>query len=148
MYHAYVNQSRSAPAGLVSLLHAAEVAQSHVESKLAVVGLSLPKLAALRALSAVGESMPLGQLAERLSCVKSNITQLVDRLEADGFVARAHDPNDRRSRLAVMTPEGRKACDQGTRVQDETERELFGALSEDEARQLGSLIQKITQRAE
>lgn len=109
--------------------------------------MSLPKLAALRALSDAGESMPLGQLAERLSCVKSNITQLVDRLEADGFVARAHDPNDRRSRLAVMTPAGRKACNEGTRVQEETERDLFGALSQDEARQLGSLIQKVTQRA-
>ena len=123
------------------------MAQSHVEAKLASLGLSLPKLAALRALSDAGVSLPLGQLAERLSCVKSNITQLVDRLETDGFVARAHDPNDRRSRLAVMTPAGRKACDEGTRVQDETERELFGVLSPDEARQLGSLIGKVTQRA-
>ena len=148
MYYAYVNDVAAAPAGLFSLLHAAEVAQTHVESKLATVGLSLPKLAALRALSDAGESLPLGQLAERLSCVKSNITQLVDRLEGDGLVARAHDPNDRRSRLAVMTPSGRKACAEGTRIQDETERELFGALSQDEARQLGSLIQKVTQRTE
>lgn len=143
-----MNDADRPSAGLFSLLHAAGVAQSHVESKLAGLGLSLPKLAALRALSEAGESLPLGQLAERLSCVKSNITQLVDRLEADGFVARAHDPNDRRSRLAVMTPSGRKACDEGTRVQDETERELFGALTPDEARQLGSLIHKVTQRAE
>ena len=143
-----MNDTGASPAGLYSLLHAAGVAQAHVETKLAGLGLSLPKLAALRALSDAGESLPLGQLAERLSCVKSNITQLVDRLESDGFVARAHDPNDRRSRLAVMTPAGRKACDEGTRVQEETERELFGALSPDEARQLGSLIQKVTDRAE
>ena len=143
-----MNDTGPGPAGLFSLLHAAEVASTHVEAKLAGLGLSMPKLAALRALSDAGESMPLGQLAERLSCVKSNITQLVDRLESDGFVTRGHDPNDRRSRLAVMTPAGRKACDEGTRVQEETERELFGALSQDEARQLGSLIQKVTQRAE
>lgn len=143
-----MNDTKAGPAGLFSLLHGAELAQSHVEAKLAAVGLSLPKLAALRALSDAGESLPLGQLADRLRCVKSNITQLVDRLETDGFVARAHDPNDRRSRLAVMTPAGRKACDEGTRVQDETERELFGALSQDEARQLGSLIRKVTERAE
>ena len=149
MYHAYVNDARGpSSAGLFSLLHAAGVAQSHVESRLSAVGLSLPKLAALRALSAAGESLPLGQLAERLSCVKSNITQLVDRLETDGLVAREHDPNDRRSRLAVMTPAGRKACDEGTRVQEEAERELFGGLSLDEARQLDTLIQKVTQRAE
>ena len=87
--------------------------QTHAEVKLAAVGLSLPKLAALTALSEAGESMPLSQLAERLSCVKSNITQLVDRLEADGFVTRSADPNDRRARLAVLTPAGRDACKKG-----------------------------------
>lgn len=142
-----MNDIAEEPAGLLSLIHAAEVAQLHVEGKLASLGLSLPKLAALRALSDAGESMPLGQLAERLSCVKSNITQLVDRLETDGFVTRGHDPNDRRTRLAVMTPAGRKACDEGTRVRDDAERELFGGLSHDQARQLGSLIQKVTERA-
>jgi len=142
-----VNDVPPAPAGLFALVHAAEVAQSHVESKLSALGLSLPKLAALRALSAAGESLPLGQLAERLSCVKSNITQLVDRLEADGFVARAPDPNDRRARLAVMTAAGRKACDEGARVQDQTERELFAGLSVEEAHQLAALIEKVTRRA-
>ena len=142
-----MNEPPPGPAGLFALIHAAEVAQSHVESKLSGLGLSLPKLAALRALSAAGESLPLGQLAERLSCVKSNITQLVDRLEADGFVARAPDPNDRRARLAVMTAAGRKACDEGSRVQDQTERELFAALSVEEAHQLAALVGKLTRRA-
>jgi len=137
----------SGEAGLFALLHAADVAHEHVESKLAAVGLSLPKLAALRALADADGPLPLGQLAGRLSCVKSNITQLVDRLEADGFVARAPDPGDRRSRLAVMTAAGRKACEAGSRVQEETERELFGALSADEARQLASLMAKVTSRA-
>lgn len=134
-------------AGLFSLLHAADVAQSHVESSLEAVGLSLPKLAALHALSEAGESLPLGQLAERLSCVKSNITQLVDRLETDGFVSRVADPNDRRARLAVLTTKGRKAYEQGSRIRHEMERELFGGLTSDEARQLATLIGKVTQRA-
>jgi DNA-binding MarR family transcriptional regulator len=131
----------------LTLLHAAEAAQAYVEGRLAAAGLSLPKLAALRALEDAGKALPLGQLAERLSCVKSNITQLVDRLESDGFVARVADPNDRRSRLAVMTTQGRKACAEGTRIQDDTERELFSALSGDEVQQLASLIARITSRA-
>ncbi|MBW8869126.1 MAG: MarR family transcriptional regulator, partial [Acidobacteria bacterium] len=84
------------------MLHAAGTLESRVEEQLAEVGLSLPKLAALHQLSQAGDSLPLGQLAERLACVKSNVTQLVDRLEADGLVVRAADPNDRRSRLAVI----------------------------------------------
>jgi len=134
-------------AGVFSLLHAADAVQAHVESKLAALGLSLPKLAALNVLTEAGESLPLGQLAERLSCVKSNITQLVDRLEADGFVSREPDPNDRRSRLAVMTSAGRKAWEDGIRLQQKTERELFGALSADEAHQLAGLMEKVSARA-
>src|SRR5262245_36359653 len=133
--------------GLFAVLHASGVLESRVEARLSEVGLSLAKLAALHQLSAAGESLPLGQLAERLSCVKSNITQLVDRLEADGFVARIADPNDRRSRLAVMTALGRKACDQGSRILDEAERQLFGGLNAEEAKQLASLIAKVTSRA-
>jgi DNA-binding MarR family transcriptional regulator len=133
-------------AGFVALLHVADALQAHAESKLAAIGLSLPKLAALSALLQAGESLPLGQLAERLSCVKSNITQLVDRLEADGLVARAPDPNDRRSRLAVLTPAGRTACEEGNRIQHQTERDLLAAFSPDEVRQLLALIQKLEPR--
>ena len=128
---------------LMTLLHAANTAQAQVESKLGTLGLSLAKLMALRALSDAGESLPLGQLADRLACVKSNITQLVDRLEADGFVARKADPGDRRTKLAVLTAAGRKACSEGTRLQQETERALLTSLSNDEARQLAGLLGKL-----
>src|SRR3954449_7071190 len=99
--------------GLFAVLHASSVLESRVETRLADVGLSLAKLAALHRLSEAGESLPLGQLADRLACVKSNVTQLIDRLEADGLVSRAADPNDRRSRLAVLTDAGKAAYAKG-----------------------------------
>jgi DNA-binding MarR family transcriptional regulator len=135
--------AKAAPVELVSLLHTAYAAQAEIETKLSVVGLSLAKLLALKTLADAGESLPLGQLAERLSCVKSNITQLVDRLEADGFVAREPDPDDRRTRLAVLTTAGRKACKKGTRLQQEAERELLATLTRDEAHQLAALLEKL-----
>src|SRR3984893_15324008 len=148
MYNTYMNDKPwGAAAALVSLLYTAGTVQAHVESKLGAVGLSLAKLAALSALVDAGESMPLGQLAGRLSCVKSNITQRVDRLEGDGLVARKPDPRDRRTRLAVMTAAGRKACKEGLRIQQQTERELFGALSRDEAHQLAALMEKLEPKA-
>lgn len=135
--------SSAARVDLMSLLHTAHTAQAEVESKLSALDLSLPKLFALKALFDAGDSLPLGQLAERLSCVKSNITQLVDRLEADGFVARKADPGDRRTRLAVLTFAGRRACKEGTRIQQETERDLLTTLTRDEARQLAVLLEKV-----
>jgi DNA-binding MarR family transcriptional regulator len=137
-----MNRKTSGPVELLAILHAAHAAEGEVEARLNAIGLSLAKLVALQALADAGDSVPLGQLAERLSCVKSNITQLVDRLEADGLVARKPAANDRRTKLAGLTAAGRRACEDGTRVQRDAERDLLRRLSADETRQLGSLLAK------
>src|SRR5881296_1451710 len=131
--------------GLFAVLHASSVLECRLEERLASVGLSIAKLAALCRLADAGGSLPLGQLADRLSCVKSNVTQLVDRLEADGLVSRAADAADRRSCLAVLTDAGRLACVRGLEIQDAAEHELFGALTADETDQLHALLAKIAQ---
>jgi DNA-binding MarR family transcriptional regulator len=129
--------------GLFSVLHTSSVLEGRVEAKLSEIGLSLAKLAALHRLSEAGESLPLGQLAERLSCVKSNVTQLVDRLEADGLVSRTSDLNDKRSRLAMLTAAGRTAYQKGRQIQEQAERELFGALTASESATLHTLLAKL-----
>jgi DNA-binding MarR family transcriptional regulator len=131
------------PAGLFGVLHASSVLESRVEASLSEVGLSLAKLAALHQLTEAGDSLPLGQLADRLSCVKSNVTQLVDRLESDGLVNRTGDPNDRRSRIAVLTDAGRSAFARGTEIRMRVEREMFGALTIQESETLHQLLAKL-----
>src|SRR6478609_4672100 len=91
------------------LLDAARAVEARAEHALAEVGLSLAKLGALRHLVLAAEPLTLSQLAERHCCGKSNVTQLVDRLETDGFVARVADPDDRRTIRAAVTPTGRAA---------------------------------------
>src|SRR4051794_41837422 len=115
--------------GLFAVLHASSVLESRVETRLADVGLSLAKLAALHRLAEAGESLPLGQLADRLSCVKSNVTQLVDRLEADGLVSPAAGPNDRPSPLAGPPHARRGADGKRSEIQTPAEHELFGGLA-------------------
>ena len=129
--------------GLFAVLHASSVLEGRVEARLSDVGLSIAKLAALHRLTEAGDSLPLGQLAERLACVKSNVTQLVDRLEADGLVNRTADPNDRRSRLAILTESGRAAYAKGSRIQAQAERELFGVLTAGESETLHQLLGKL-----
>ena len=131
------------PKGLFAVLHASSVLESRVEARLSEVGLSLAKLTALHRLTEAGESLPLGQLAERLACVKSNVTQLVDRLEADGLVNRTADPNDRRSRLAVLTDAGKAAYSKGSEIKTQIERELFGVLTSAESDTLHQLLGKL-----
>jgi DNA-binding MarR family transcriptional regulator len=130
-------------AGVVALLHAAGAVETFVDARLAAAGLSLPRLAALDRLIRAGGALPLGQLAERLACVKSNVTQLVDRLDADGLVTREPDPNDRRSRLAVITDAGRQAHERGSAIHREAERQLFSSLSPADAASLTQIIDKL-----
>ena len=130
-------------AGLFGVLHASSVLESRVEARLSELGLSLAKLAALHQLTEAGDSLPLGQLADRLSCVKSTVTQLVDRLEADGLVNRTGDPNDRRSRLAVLTDSGRSAFVKGSEIRMQVEREMFGVLTAKESETLHQLLAKL-----
>ena len=140
-----MNKKRGAVPGpsLHGLLHTAAMAQLHVEAQLGEIGLSMAKLAALEVLTQSGDQLPLGQLAERLACVKSNITQLVDRLEADGLVARQAAPGDRRTRLAVITAAGKKAWKEGSAIQKRGERELFSRMKASEARQFAALMEKV-----
>jgi len=74
------------------------------------------------------EPVPLGELAARCSCVRSNITQLVDRLEADKLVRRVDDAADRRSLRAAITPLGRERQAAGAKKVDEVRRKLGKAL--------------------
>jgi len=50
--------------------------------------------------------LPMGRLAETLSCDASNVTGLIDRLEARGLIRRQPSPDDRRVRVLHLTPAG------------------------------------------
>ncbi len=52
--------------------------------------------------------MPMGRLACGLGCDASNVTGIVDRLEARGLIERRPAPADRRVRVLVITPAGRR----------------------------------------
>ena len=92
---------------IFTLLHAAHALEAKVEEALERAGLSGPKYAVVSALVAADKPLSLSELATQLSCVRSNMTQLVDRLEADGLVRRVHCPDDRRLVRAEITSEGR-----------------------------------------
>ena len=113
-----------------SLLGAAHAVEARIESSLSPLGLSLAKLNVLGILVSSSTPLTLGELAQKLACVRSNVTQLVDRLESDGLVRREADPADRRSIRAVVTDTGRDREKAGSialaNVQDEISQVLSG----------------------
>jgi len=129
---------------LESLRRASHILESGLDDALDANGLSRAKLGVLMVLAGESDPLPLGQLAERLTCVKSNITQLVDRLEADGLVERLRDAGDRRSTRAAITEEGRRRYATGMEVKLALEQELLHRLSPDEQDMLGAALAKLS----
>ena len=128
---------------LSSVLHVAAEVQSRLEASLAPTGLSLAKLGALRHLAESNEPLPLGHLAERIACVKSNVTQLVDRLEADGLVQRLPDPADRRSVRARITDLGMERYNAGLAALNTAENSLVEELAESDQKTLNQLLARL-----
>ena len=89
---------------LAAVLTAADRLKEQLETALVEVGLSISKFDAMDQLVSAHQPLTLGDLAGRLHCVRSNITQLVDRLEAEGLVKRGSCPDDRRAVRAMVTP--------------------------------------------
>src|SRR5258708_37926361 len=87
-----------------SLMEAAQAIETQLEVALAKVELSGAKMAALTHLVEAGEPVPLGELAEQCACVRSNITQLVDRLEAEQLVRCGEDRAHRVLRNPARDP--------------------------------------------
>src|SRR5687767_12041118 len=113
---------------LWQLIAAGRRIEERLEGALEPSGLSLAKLNALKHLVEAKEPLALGQLAEKIACVKSNVTQLVDRLENEGLVRRLADPNDRRSVLAVVTDLGRHRYQAGSAALVDAESELLSEM--------------------
>ena len=53
-----------------------------------------------------GQPLPMGRLAQTLACHASNVTGLVDRLQARGLVERRLSPQDRRVKVLQLTSQG------------------------------------------
>lgn len=94
------------------------------------------------ALLQLASPLPMNELAALLACDNSNVTGLIDRLEARGLVTRQPSTHDRRVKHVVLTEAGRR--------QQERLLELVGhppqgfeRLSRAEQRQLRDLLRKM-----
>src|SRR6266704_3804353 len=112
-----------------ALVQAAHRDEARMEEALAGVGLSIAKFETLSILVSQDRPISLSELAAKLVCVRSNVTQLVDRLETEGLVKRADDPADRRAVRAEVTALGRKRHAAGAKVVHAVLQEVAKELS-------------------
>ena len=86
------------------------VMQAHKGRMMALageLGLAPMQLHALRLIEP-GAELPMSSLAGKLFCDASNVTGIVDRLEARGLIERRPASYDRRVKLLALTDEGRR----------------------------------------
>ncbi|MEU6644890.1 MarR family transcriptional regulator [Saccharomonospora sp. NPDC046836] len=96
-------------------------------------------------LSASAERGGLSQreLGEVLGVDPSAVVALVDDLERSGLVRRDPHPDDRRTRLVVVTDRGTSTLAEVGELARRAEDELLGALSRAERRTLAELLQRV-----
>jgi DNA-binding MarR family transcriptional regulator len=98
----------------------------------------------LRILRSCGkEGLPCGEISRRLVRHDPDVTRLLDRLEALGFVARSRDTQDRRVVVARLTRAGSTLLDSLGPSIDELHARQFAALSKAESRTLSDLLQRL-----
>jgi len=90
---------------------------------------------------APGEEMPMSSLAATLHCDNSNVTGIVDRLEARGLIERRSSPSDRRVKLIALTPEG-EAMRERMRERLDTPPPEIESLSRADQRALRDLLRR------
>jgi MarR family transcriptional regulator, organic hydroperoxide resistance regulator len=88
-----------------------------------------------------GAATPMHELATMLGCDSSNVTGLVDRLEARGLVARRPYAEDRRVKHVVLTDAG-VAVRERVRAHVEVVPEAIRSLSEKDQRVLRDVLQR------
>jgi DNA-binding MarR family transcriptional regulator len=130
-------------ATLVAFLDVADLLYDRISDGLARVGLSYAKYEILKQLQDKGGPVTLGALAEGASCARSNITQIVDRLEQDGLVRRVDDPDDRRSVRAELTEAGEALAAEGTTQLDLVKAQFAASFTAAERVDLARLLAKL-----
>src|SRR5689334_2322100 len=95
-----------------------------------------------KVLVAVATPTPMHRIAEGLGSERSNVTGIVDRLEARGLVRREPDERDRRIKNVVATPAGRAAA-RGFQRALRFSAEPLAGLDERDRRQLRDLLRRI-----
>ncbi|MBO0704335.1 MAG: MarR family transcriptional regulator [Candidatus Dormibacteraeota bacterium] len=130
-----------------SIVRAYQIVLDEVERALRPFALTFARYEALVLLSfSRTGALPLGKMGQRLQVHPTSVTNVVDRLAAQGLVVRVAHPTDRRTVLAELTPAGRDVVGRATAALTRTG---FGlpTLEPDELASLTAVLRKVRRDA-
>jgi MarR family 2-MHQ and catechol resistance regulon transcriptional repressor len=140
-----VNEDHEA---LLGILVTAEMLKKESNRLFAPLGITGAQFNVLILLFAQTEDGTMSQsdLGRLLTVHRSNVTGLVDRLEAQGLVRRLDDPRDRRVYRVALTEEGRETARRSEEIYLGRIHALMGGLTPQEWRSLSSALGEIRAR--
>jgi DNA-binding MarR family transcriptional regulator len=134
-------------AAVTSIMRVQQILQSAVDGALRPHGLTFARYEALVLLTFSRRgSLPMRVMGERLQLHPTSVTNIVDRLEADGLVKRIPHPTDRRTTLAEITEAGRARRAEATDAVTAIDFGLRG-LTGRQTSQLTELLAKVRKAA-
>ena len=134
-------------AAATSIMRAQQIVLARVDGALKPFGLTFARYEALVLLTFSRRgSLPLGKMGERLMIHPTSVTNIVDRLQAQGLVRRVDHPTDRRTTLCEITPDGRRLVDKATDAVTAVDLGVSG-LTDREVGQLTALLGKLRRAA-
>jgi DNA-binding MarR family transcriptional regulator len=109
-------------------------------------GLSMPQLGTLLHIQRKGV-MAVSEIGSHLGVTNAAASQMLDRLVAQGLIARSENPSDRRVRQIVLTPEGSRRVKEGLQVRLSWLDGLSDLLSPSEQDQIVSALKVLIEKA-
>lgn len=126
-----------------SIMRAQQVVLARVDEALKPWDLTFARYEVLVLLHFSREGrLPLGKMGDRLMLHQASITNLVDRLEQQGYLRREAHPHDRRTTLAALTDDGRSIIDAATEAVVSA-RVGLAELSDRDAKDLNRILRKL-----
>jgi DNA-binding MarR family transcriptional regulator len=92
--------------------------------------------------------LSLSEIAKRVGVTTTNITNLIDGLERDGWVERFASESDRRVTYVQLTAEGQERCGRLIPATARFTSQLFSGLTDEEKTALTATLQKLRRIAD
>jgi DNA-binding MarR family transcriptional regulator len=134
-------------AAVTSVMRVQQILLSAVDGALRPHSLTFARYEALVLLTfARTGRLPMRVMGERLQLHPTSVTNIVDRLQADGLVRRTPHPTDRRATLVEITEDGSALLEDATKSVTDIDFGLTGLTPEEES-QLTTLLARVRRAA-
>jgi len=124
------------------LRHVAFIIKKRGRDILVDFGITTPQFGALLALREQ-PNMTMGELCEKLFLACSTATDLIDRMEKNGFLERNRDEQDRRVIRLVISEKGHQVIKEVIEARRRYVASMLEKLDPDETEQLGTSLEKL-----